>query len=71
MAEGHIDTVQVKGYQAAQPYLRKVRDALTGAGKQQQWEIYLGSLRRENKRRPRCMEMLDRLEGTRKRIVDS
>ena len=71
IAERHIATVQVTGYEAAAPYLRKVKDTLTRSRKTKLWEAYLESLRQQNKRRPRCLQVLDRVAGMRRRIVDT
>ena len=62
--------VKPRAYQEAVPYLRKVRDVLTRSGRKGEWEEYLAALRQHNKRRPRCLEELDRLQGDRRRIVD-
>ena len=70
-AEEQIARVQTSGYEAAVPYLRKMKNALTRAGRKQEWEVYLAVLREENNRRPRCLEVLDRLKGGRRRIIDT
>ena len=70
-AEKQIARVQPSGYQAAIPYLRKVRDALTRNRRKGEWEEYLAALRQQNSRRPRCLEELRRLERGRRRIIDS
>ena len=70
-AESNIAQVQTSGYEAAAPYLRKMKNALTRAGRKQEWDEYLASLREENNRRPRCLEMLDRLQGGRRPIIDT
>ena len=70
-AESQIAQVQVSGYEAAVPPLRNMKNALTRAGRKQEWEAYLASLREQNKRRPRCLEVLSRLEGGRRRIIDT
>ena len=70
-AEGHIAQVNTSGYEASVPYLRKMKNALTRAGRKQEWDEYLASLQEENKRRPRCLEVLDRLKGGRRRIIDA
>ena len=70
-AESNIAQVQTSGYEAAAPYLRKMKNALTRAGRKQEWDEYLASLQEENNRRPRCLEMLDRLQGRRRRIIDT
>ena len=70
-AEEQIARVSTSGYEAAVPYLRKMKNALTRAGRKQEWEAYLASLREENHRRPRCLEVLDRLKGGRRRIINT
>ena len=70
-AESNIARVSTNGYEAAVPYLRKMKNALTRASRKQEWDEYLASLREENKRRPRCLEVLGRLEGGRRRIIDT
>ena len=70
-AEGHIAQVSTSGYEASLPYLRKMKNALTRAGCKQEWDEYLASLQEENKRRPRCLEVLGRLKGGRRRIIDT
>lgn len=67
-AESAISRVEVSGYQEAGTYLREVRDTLNRLNKEDEWEAYLSELRDENKRRPRCLEVLDGLAG--KRIID-
>ncbi len=68
MAESEISRVEVSGYREAGTYLREVRDTLKRLNKEDEWEAYLSELRNENKRRPRCLEVLDGLAG--KRIID-
>ncbi len=63
--------VKPRAYQEAVPYLRKVRDVLTLSRREGEWQEYLAVLRQKNSRRPRCLEELDRLEGGRRRIIDS
>lgn len=70
-AESNIARVSTSGYEAATPYLRKMKNALTRAGRKQEWEAYLAALREENHRRPRCLEVLDRLKGGRRRVIDT
>ena len=67
-AESAISRIQVSGYQEAGTYLREVRDTLKRLNREQEWEAYLSELRDQNKRRPRCLEVLDGLAG--KRIID-
>ncbi len=68
LAESEISRVEVSGYQKAGTYLREVRDTLKRLNREKEWEVYLSELRNENKRRPRCLEVLDGLAG--KRIID-
>ncbi|MDE3257248.1 MAG: hypothetical protein OYM47_05385 [Gemmatimonadota bacterium] len=70
LAENEIALVKPRAYQDAVPFLRKVRDVLIRSGREGEWQEYLASLRQQNRRRPRCMEELDRLEGGRRRIID-
>lgn len=67
-AESAISRVEVSGYQEASTYLREVRDTLKRLNREKEWEAYLSELRNENKRRPRCLEVLNGLAG--KRIID-
>ena len=62
IAEKNIAWVQASGYQAAVPYLRKVRNVLHRTRRKRSWQEYLAALRLQNSRRPRCLEELDRLE---------
>ena len=71
VAEKNIARVQASGYQAAVPYLRKVRNVLNRTRRKDAWQEYLAALRLQNSRRPRCLEELDRLESGRRRIIDS
>ncbi len=71
VAENQIARVQKSGYEAAAPNLRKVKDAYTQSDRKQDWEAYLASLRKQNSRRPRCMEVLAQLEYEPRRIIDT
>lgn len=70
IAEKHIARVQRSGYEAAAPYLRKVRNAFIRTSRKQDWEAYLALLRTRNSRRPRCLEVLDRLKKEPRKIID-
>lgn len=67
-AESAISRVEVSGYREAGTFLREVRDTLKRLNREKEWEAYLTELRNQNKRRPRCLEVLDGLAG--KRIID-
>ena len=71
VAERHLNQGQVRGYEAAVPYLRQVKKSLTRTGRQQEWEGYLAGLREKHHRRPRCLQELDRVAGERRRIIDT
>lgn len=68
IAESKISRVEVSGYREAGTFLREVRDTLKRLNREKEWESYLSELRDQNKRRPRCLEVLDGLAG--KRIID-
>ncbi len=70
LAENEIARVKPSGYREAVPYLRQVKDVLSRSGREGEWKEYLAALRQQNRRRPRCLEELYRLEGGRRRIVD-
>ena len=56
------------GIEEAGTYLRKVKGTLTRSKQQKEWQTYLSNLREQNRRKPRCIEVLDGLAG--KRIID-
>ncbi|NKB70531.1 MAG: hypothetical protein GKR89_25965 [Candidatus Latescibacteria bacterium] len=66
-----MNTGQIKGYEAAGLYLEKIRDALVGVGRYREWHQYLAGLKKQHKRRRRCLEVLDRVGGHSRRIIDS
>ena len=67
-AEREIATVQPRGYIEAGRFLRRIKAALSRAGREDEWDVYLNGLKEQNKRRPRCMEVLNGLDG--RPIVD-
>ncbi len=50
-------------YQAAAPHLRKVRALLKKLGRNKEWAELIASIREQNSRKRRLMEVLDTLEG--------
>jgi uncharacterized Zn finger protein len=68
IAEGQIAVTQVKAYETAAGYLRKVHRTLKKLRKEQEWKEYLAALRQANARKPRLVEILDGLAG--RRIID-
>ena len=63
MAEGHIAVTNVKAYETAAGYLRKVHRTLKKLKREAEWKTYLANLKEENKRKRRLVEILDGLEG--------
>jgi uncharacterized Zn finger protein len=61
-AEREIARVSPRAYQAAAHYLRKIRRALQGRGRSEEWHEYLGQLRQTHRRKHRLIEVLDTLE---------
>jgi uncharacterized Zn finger protein len=70
LAEVQIAQVQPTAYQVAGQYLKKMQSVYRLTKRLPEWEDYLSELRDTNKRRPRLIEVLDRLEGKRKRILE-
>jgi len=60
-AENYIDFVNKSAYQQAAPYLVKVRDALKKSERESEWQIYKQNLHQRNARRPRFIEILNKL----------
>ena len=69
-AEGLIATVTPRGYEAAGTYLRKIKRVLSDCGRGDEWSSYLETLRQANRRRPRCMEVLGRVDRGDRPIVN-
>ena len=68
VVEGQIALTSPSAYDAALPYLRKVRDLLLRLGRDAEWPRYVGEIRDANRRKRRLLEALDRLES--RPIVD-
>jgi uncharacterized Zn finger protein len=65
IAEAQIAQTQVRAYETAAGYLRKIQRVLGKLKREQEWKEYLAALRQANLRKPRCVEILDRLENRR------
>lgn len=63
MAEAQIKQVQVRAYETAATYLRKVHSAYKKQEREPEWKAYLATLRQANLRRPRLVQILDGLTG--------
>ncbi|NOT56800.1 MAG: SWIM zinc finger domain-containing protein, partial [Deltaproteobacteria bacterium] len=68
MVDAQIQQVQVRAYETAATYLRKIHSAYKKHDREQEWKDYLAALRQANLRRPRLVQILDGLTG--KRIVE-
>jgi uncharacterized Zn finger protein len=68
IAEREIAMTSPAHYEAALPYLRKLRALLQRQGKEAEWNRYLTEVRETNRRKRKLLELLDRLEG--RRIVE-
>jgi uncharacterized Zn finger protein len=68
LAEAQIALTKPRAYDTAAGYLRKVARVLKQQGNEQDWRDYLTTLRRNNERKRRLVEILDILAG--RRIVD-
>lgn len=69
IAEGQIALTDVKAYIVAGNFLRKVRDILVSNNREKEWQNYLAKLQQDNKRKPRCIQVLKELSS--KPIIDS
>ena len=67
-AEGLIKQTQVKSYESAFHYLRKIHRVLNQHDREEEWLTYLADIRQANSRKWRLMEILDTL--TEQRIID-
>jgi uncharacterized Zn finger protein len=69
VAEKQIALTKPKAYEASAVYLRKVHSLLKKLERGNEWKSYLSELRQANARKPKLIEILNRLEG--RRIVES
>ncbi len=70
LAEAEIAHVQPAAYQEAGRYLKKMQTVYQREKRLSEWQAYLTKLREDNSRRPRMVEVLDRLESKQRRILD-
>jgi uncharacterized Zn finger protein len=63
MVESQLRHAEVRAYEAAAIYLRKIHSASKKHGREQEWRTYLAALRQANLRRPRLVQILDSLTG--------
>ena len=57
-------------YQVAGGYLTKIRKVSEKCNKMAEWNVYFASVREANKRRPRMIDVLKKIEGCRTKIVE-
>ena len=69
IAQGNINQVSSKGYDAAEPFLKKIKKLMHQNKMQDEWQAYMAALRQENQRRPRCIQVLNRVSNAGKPIV--
>lgn len=69
-AESWISRVKPSAYQEAGRYLRKMKDLYRELDRMEEWKAYRDELRNANRRRPRMLEVLNRLEQEGGRILD-
>jgi len=65
LAEELISRTKVDAYREAAVHLRKIKGAMESRGQKREWEIYLSGIRKDNKRKRRLIEILDKLETDR------
>jgi len=68
LVESQLVHAEVRAYETAAIYLRKIYNACTKHGQGQEWKTYLATLRQAHLRRPRLVQILDSLTG--RPIVD-
>ena len=68
-AKGQISMTKPAAYQMAGASLTKMKTVYQRTGSLPEWERLLVTLRTENARKPRMIEVLDGLEGKRARIL--
>lgn len=69
-AEAWIAQVKPSAYQEAGRYLTRLEGLYRELDRADEWRAYLAGLRTANRRRPRMMEVLDSVEGKRRRILE-
>jgi uncharacterized Zn finger protein len=61
LAEAHISMTNVSAYSIGAQYLRKAQKILKQNGRETEWVTYLQGLKERNRRKPRCIQILDAL----------
>jgi uncharacterized Zn finger protein len=68
MAANEIAQTKPKAYRQAAVYMKKIQALLKKANRDREWEEYLNGIRKENTRKRKLVEILDRLDG--RRIIE-
>jgi uncharacterized Zn finger protein len=63
LVDEQLQRADVKAYSAAAESMRMVRDTFLENGRDAEWQTYLARIRDENRRRPRCIEILRGLDS--------
>jgi len=61
LGESHISVTNVSSYSIGAQYLRKAQKIVKRKGKEAEWNVYLQGLKEANRRKPRCIEILNAL----------
>lgn len=70
LAANEIAVAKPAAYQIAGKYIQKIKRVYSRLNKPCEWTEYLSKLRESNMRRPRMVDVLNKLEGRQRRIVE-
>jgi uncharacterized Zn finger protein len=71
IVDEHTMVANVRQYPEAVEYLEKIKEFLTLKKRDQEWAPYLAEFRARHKAKKRLMELVDGMEGERRRIIDT
>lgn len=69
-AHRSIDRVTLNGYRDAAPYIKKIKLLLESTQQNERWKSYYEKLCQANRRRPRCIEILQHIENGSRKISE-
>jgi uncharacterized Zn finger protein len=69
IVQGKINQVSSKGYEAAEPLLKKIKKLMHDNKMHAEWKTYIAALCQENRRRPNCIKVLNRVENAGKPLL--
>jgi uncharacterized Zn finger protein len=61
LAEKNISITNVSSYAEGAQYLRKAQKIMKQINRETEWERYMQELKEKNRRRPRCIQILNAL----------